>query len=442
VRVLNNLRDDAYLVISNPALGADLARHPPILILRTPPGPAAEPLIARFDSDGYWNAIAELNLPASRDAARNESERRFARAFGSLAAGDHQKAENAFREISSDTMDLNVAAASQVMLATTLLYEHKWAALRDLVAGPRLALPGRRNRGAEQWGQAFGDIDSSTTTLPEHPVTLPLRMTSVGTPMVRVRINGKSFWFWLDTGSSITVMSSNVAADAGVSPLGNDTLTIATFGGVALARPAALKRMEIGPIIIANTPAIVIEAQLMRIKTTAAGAPWGGLYVDGIIGWDTIRKFDVSMDYESETITLQRPEDRGTIGTAAQNLTWVGRPYIEVRTATGTTLHFTLDTGSQGSFINGPIVNKLGISTRNSDIRAYGIGKTGGQVTHIVPALKLDVGGRSLLLRSLIVYTPTSSSLVNCDGILGSDIGPFGTIRIDATNGLFSISPQ
>ena len=49
------------------------------------------------------------------------------------------------------------------------------------------------------------------------------------------------------------------------------------------------------------------------------------------------------------------------------------------------------------------------------------------------------MAGNSLMLRNLIVYNPPSSGLVNCDGILGSDISQFGTIRIDATNGLFSI---
>jgi len=37
------------------------------------------------------------------------------------------------------------------------------------------------------------------------------------------------------------------------------------------------------------------------------------------------------------------------------------------------------------------------------------------------------------------VYGPAYSGLINCDGILGSDVAQFGKIRIDATNGLFSL---
>jgi hypothetical protein len=42
-------------------------------------------------------------------------------------------------------------------------------------------------------------------------------------------------------------------------------------------------------------------------------------------------------------------------------------------------------------------------------------------------------------LESILVYGPAYSGLINCDGILGSDVAQFGKIRIDATNGLFSL---
>jgi hypothetical protein len=197
--------------------------------------------------------------------------------------------------------------------------------------------------------------------------------------------------------------------------------------------------MEIGPIVIANSPAIVMDASLMRVKASARGVPHGGLAVDGIIGWDTIRQFDITLDYQKRTITLRRPETLGTRGTIAQNLTWVGKPLVQARTSSGELLHFTLDTGSQTSFVNASIVKRRRIGTSTVYMRVFGIATNGGQTAQVVPSMKLDVGGKSLLLKGLMVYAPRSSGLVNCDGILGSDLAQFGTIRIDATNGLFSI---
>ncbi|MFL5487846.1 MAG: hypothetical protein ACJ8AJ_05110, partial [Gemmatimonadaceae bacterium] len=50
-----------------------------------------------------------------------------------------------------------------------------------------------------------------------------------------------------------------------------------------------------------------------------------------------------------------------------------------------------------------------------------------------------DIAGRTFQLMSVVVYGPVYSSLINCDGVLGIDVAQFGTIRIDATNGLFSV---
>jgi hypothetical protein len=391
-------------------------------------------------SDEFWSAVADLDFRGSREVARTEPEARFADAVARLAAGDNEKAESVFGELSTQNTDLNVATGSQMMLATTLLYEHKWSAVRDLLSSLRLNDEDRQHiAGIEVWGRAFGDVEPQITPMPAARVTLPMEMTLVGTPLVRTKINGKEYSFWLDTGSSITVLNSDVAAAAGVSIIAPDTLTIGTFAGVAPARPALLKRMEIGSIAMSNIPVIIIDSHLMRVRASSEGVPWSGLPVDGIIGWDTIRQFDVTLDYEDRKITFQRPENLATRGTPEQNLMWVGKPLVEVRTKSGATLHFTLDTGAQTSFISSQVLKKARVGANNSTARPYGIARTGGQQAQTVSMLSLNVGGSFFVLRNLIVFDPPSSGLINCDGILGSNLAQFGTIRIDATNGLFSI---
>ena len=394
---------------------------------------------SKVTSDEYWAAVADFNLAASRDAATTGPEIRFVDAIALLAAGDREGAKRAFNGMAWQTDDLSVAAASQIMLAATLMYEHKWLELRDLGGNADMGIATRQNIiGMERWGEAFVGLDSQVTTFPNEQVELPLEMTPVSTPTVLVRINGKEYHFWLDTGSTITVLSSDVARSTGISPLTDDTFTIATFAGVAPAKPAVVKRLEIGGIVLTNTPAIVIDAQLMKVQATAEGVPWNGLRVDGIIGWDTIRQFDLSMNYGDGIVTIRRPLDLGTRGTPSQNLTWVGRPLVDVTTK-GSTLHFTIDTGAQVSFLNGSALKKAGAVAVSSNARPYGIARNGGHSAQAVPALRLGVGAKSLLMRDLIVYNPASSGIIHCDGILGSDIARFGTIRIDATNGLFSV---
>jgi hypothetical protein len=399
-----------------------------------------EPTVRVVYSEEYWEALAGLDVTALRKAARSNEEIALAEGMTRLMAGNPEKAEESFVAMSRQSIDLNVAVAAQIMLATTLLYEHKWTALRDLSAASTLPAVDRGNTSElENWGHAFAGVDEQTTIAPDKPVSLPLVITPMGTPAIEVRINGKDYEFWLDTGSSMTVLSSTVASEAGVPFVSADTLTIRTFEGTAPVKAGIVRRLEIGPIAFTNTPTIVMDAALMRLKSTSEGITGRGVRVDGIIGWDIIRQFDVVLDRRTGTITFKKPEHLGIIGTEFQNLTWVGKPLVQVRTKPGGTFEFTLDTGAQVTLLNGSILDKLETVATAYGGRVFGIAKTGGQTRRVVPNLTLNVGGSAVRLESILVYGPAYSGLINTDGILGSDVGRFGKIRIDATNGLFSL---
>ena len=438
--VVATLRTDVRLAPRDAGFEQQL---PAYVDTSSPPGPAAivpDESSPKVLSEPYWSAVADLDLPASLKSARNAAEIRFAEAVALLAAGEYESAESVFVATRAQVADFSVAAASRIMLALALMQQRKWTALADLSSSAPLGSVDRQNiTGLERWGRAFAGLDAQVVTFAPGPVSLPLGITPVGTPTVRVQINGKEFEFWLDTGSSLTILSSNVAREAEVSIIGQETMNVGTFAGIAPVRPAVLKRIEIGAIVIANSPAIVMDAGLMRVRADAEGVPIDGMRVDGILGWDFIRQFDVSLDYQKRTITLRRPQALGTRGNAVRNLKWVGRPLVEVHSVFGDTMHFTLDTGAQSSFVNSSIVEQMGVETNRFSGRVFGIARTEGQVARVVPSMQLDVGGQSLLMKGLIVYTPACSGILNCDGILGSDVARFGTLRIDATNGIFSI---
>ena len=445
------LETGSALIALHPDLGSvtpfagrrvlDSSAHQTTRELPSPPGLNPDQTLPSFFSDEYWRAIADLDLVASRITARGEPEVAFAEAVASLAAGDYEQAANAFLAMSLQTTDLPVAAASQAMLATTLMQQHKWEALRDLLV--TLPVPSVDQPIVLElalWGKAFAGIEPQVITFPREPALLRLGVSALGTPTIRVRINGKEYQFWLDTGATLTVLSSSVAADAGIDALGQETMRVGTFTGSAAVRPAVLKRMEIGPIVITNSPAMIMDASLMRVRGSSdQGVPWAGLSIDGIIGWDIIQRLAISMDFDSGKIVLQQPENLGIRGTSAQNLVWVGKPFVQVRTTLGETVQFALDTGAQSTFVNEAVVKKVRAATSYPDARVFGIAATGGQMVRLVPKLRLEVGGRSLLMSDLIIYTRPSSGLVESDGILGSDIGRFGRVIIDATNGIFSI---
>jgi clan AA aspartic protease (TIGR02281 family) len=439
-RVLSQTPKDVKPVVFDAGLENVLPSRLQRSVSPGPSVPVLDPSISTFYSEEYWEALAALDVTALRKAARSDEEIGLAEGMVRLMRGDPAAAENSFVAMSRQAIDLNVAVAAQIMLATTLLYEHKWMALRDLSANSTLAPANSGNTSElEQWGHAFAGVDEQTTVSPDKPISLPLVITAMGTPSVQIKINGKEYEFWLDTGSSMTVLSSTVASEAGIPLVSADTLRIRTFEGTAPVKAAIVRRLEIGPIAFTNSPAIVMDAGLMRLKSTSEGVTGRGVRVDGIIGWDIIRQFEVVLDYRTGTITFKKPERLGIIGTESQNLTWAGKPLVQVRTNPGGTFQFSLDTGAQVTLLNGSILDNLGIVATTYGGRVFGIAKTGGQTKRVVPNLTLNVGGNSVHLESILVYGPAYSGLINCDGILGSDVARFGKIRIDATNGLFSL---
>jgi hypothetical protein len=115
---------------------------------------------------------------------------------------------------------------------------------------------------------------------------------------------------------------------------------------------------------------------------------------------------------------------------------------VQITTPSGGIFHFTLDTGAQATFLNAAILERMGVITETHSGRVFGFNKTGGQTERVIPSLTLGIGGISLRLERVIVYGPSLTSLVSTDGILGSDIARFGKVRIDATNGVFSIGEK
>ena len=390
-----------------------------------------------FTGAEYWDALADLNLSLLRNAADGDAQQGFARGMSLLADGDAEAAENAFIAGSEQRSDLTVGIASQIMLATTLLYEHKWAELRSFLYSPQLSAADKDIvRDYQRWGFAFANIEAQRLSMSVDSMLVPLRISPIGTPTIRVKINGKSYDFWLDTGSSITVLNSDVAEEVGAAVLSGENLAVRTFGGSAPVKASLVRRIEIGPLLLENTPAVIVDASHMVLRSAPDRPRPPGMRIDGIIGWDTIRQLDLLLDYANGLAQIRRPVREGY---SPHNLTWMGKPFIEVRTKRGETLHFTLDTGAQGSFLNALALDKTGATSTSSEGTVFGIAGTGKRANKVIRTLQLDLGGRSVGLDDAMVYGPTYSGMINCDGILGSDIARYGTIRIDATNGVFAI---
>lgn len=387
----------------------------------------------------YWEALSELHPADALAAARTPSETEFAEALANLMAGEIEKAEDRFSKLRNTAADSVIRAGSRVVYTATLQYQEKWQALADLKK-ERTPTPAEQHDKAsiELWADAFKNVPPKVSTFRSSTGQLRMTISSVGTPLVPVRIHDKVYNFWLDTGSSLTMLASDVAEELGVKPLVPDTLEIVTSTGRVTAQPAVVSQLTLGPLVVENVPTMIVAESMMRMQEPRPTMPGSRVKIDGIIGFDIIRQLDLELDYGDGILRLRNPA--ASHPDARRNMYWVGLPVIQIMSTDGVSLHFGLDTGAQLTFVTETLLDKLQIKPARMESRR--VGGLGGEVSlraPVLPDLKVLVRGFPILFRGAFVRAPVYQVLASLDGVLGGDVWNSGIVRIDMTNGVFAI---
>ncbi len=388
----------------------------------------------------YWEALTELRPVEAVAAAHTESERRFAQALTSLMAGDLEKAEQGFAQLRRTATDSIIRAGSRVIYTATLQYQEKWDALAALKNEPSQPKADRTDKASiELWAVAFKNVPPKTITFRAQSVVLPMSVSAVGTPLVPVRIGDKDFNFWLDTGSSMTMLASDVARDLNVVPLVRDTLEIVTSTGRVKAHPSLLPQLQIGQLLVRNAPTMIVDESLMQIREPKSIELSPKVKIDGIIGFDIIRQLDLEVDYGENTLRLRNPATSRR--ESDRNMFWVGLPVVRLTSGDGVPLHFGLDTGAQQTFVTETLLDKLQLQAARVESRK--VGGLGGEISlraPVLPDVRLFVRGFPILFKSAVVRAPVYQVLASLDGVLGGDVWNSGVVRIDMTNGVFAVT--
>lgn len=392
-------------------------------------------------SRSFWEAMASLDTGFVSRHEATESQREFARALGLVMSGMHEDAALALDGVRVTAADSTLVTASRILMTAMLQYSDNWKVLAELDSmGRRYSgIDGGPDRaGVESWAAVFRRVPPRRMTFPDTPVVLPLFLSPSGTPMIEVTVEGKRHMFWLDTGSSMSILSSDVAVECGVKPLTPDTLEVATATGRVPAQAGAIERLQLGRIDIRSTTALIVSNDRMQVRLgDALGVP-SIVQIEGVIGYDIISRLDLRIDYVNHRVTMMKPQPNAKLPRTGRNLFWVGTPVVRLVTSKGIPIHFNLDTGAQESFSTDGLLLKTKARTFRGERRLIG-GLAGLTIVQgrFVDELRATMGSEALVFRKLMVFAPAVSSFVSLDGILGSDVGRSGTVRIDATNGLF-----
>lgn len=387
----------------------------------------------------YWEALAELHPPDAIAAARTASEKEFAEALGNLMDADLPHAELRFGALRRTATDSIIRTASRVIYTATLQYQEKWETLAALKTEATESKADRNDKaGIEMWAQAFKNIPAKKFTFNSASVRLAMTVSAVGTPLVPVRIGDKVYNFWLDTGSSLTMLASDVAHDLNITPLVRDTLEIVTSTGRVRAMPALIPELEIGQVVVQNAPTMIVEQSMMQMSEPRPLEQRKPVQIDGIIGFDIIRQLDLEVDYGESTLRVRNPATSRP--EADRNMFWVGLPVIRLTSTEGIPLHFGLDTGAQLTFVTETLLDKLQLEAARTESRR--IGGLGGEVSlraPVLPEVRVFVRGFPILFRGAVVRAPVYQVLASLDGVLGGDVWNSGIVRIDMTNGVFAV---
>jgi predicted aspartyl protease len=137
----------------------------------------------------------------------------------------------------------------------------------------------------------------SFATAASAATTLPFALTPQGGIVVPVSVNGGApVLFLLDTGSTASLISSELAAGAGAPIVARTTLTSA--GGQMNAVVVRIEHLAIGGVSASGVLATVASTCGLNLSDVAAGAR----PVQGVIGQDVLAPLRYTIDYHGHHI--------------------------------------------------------------------------------------------------------------------------------------------
>lgn len=395
-------------------------------------------------SHDFWSDIAVLDVVSAAKDAHSIDERTFVAALSTLMQSDPDGAAVAFSALHNFSNDVDVRIRARIGLTMALSWRSDWQALARIPVEEDSALalvdPIVQQAGVERWARALAAIPAPVITVPVEAVVLPMRRSAFGTPVITVRINGRPYEFWLDTGASLTLLSAAVAQEAGVVLAAPDTLALGVVAGHIPARAVFIDSLTIGPVRAEGLTAALVNPGALRLDRREVHGIGESIPIAGVIGTDLLRYLDVVLDAEAETITIRRPPSNVR---ATRNLFWVGYPVVKLVTKEGRPVLFGLDTGAEGTFVTTSLLRKVPrtpVAARRMTLG--GLGPSREQTRWIARAILLSDGDYAIALHNSPITDERHWTFVSFDGVIGSDVALASRMHLDFVNGIFDVRPS
>lgn len=388
----------------------------------------------------FWDDISVLDLASADHSARTVEERTFAAGLRTLMASDPDASAIVFRALAHSARDNIVRMRARVGLTVALSWRSDWPAIANIGIDPDTVDTGdflAQQAAVERWAHALSGLAPPVIEVPEGPTTIPLRRSAFGTPVVTVRVNGREHEFWLDTGASLTLVSSAVASSADLRLAATDTLALGVVGGHIPARAVLIDSLTVGPVVARNISAALVNPNTLRLDRRIVNGVTRSVSIDGVIGTDMLRALDLVLDASAGTLTIRKPRRDPA---AVRNLYWIGYPIVRLISQDGKPVILGLDTGAEGTYITPSLLRKLpGTSMAMRRGTIGGLGSEVHRTTWIAREIALSDGDHALTLRNIPLASERRWTFIMFDGVIGSDVALHSRMHLDFVNGVFDV---
>lgn len=168
------------------------------------------------------------------------------------------------------------------------------------------------------------------------PVTLPFRY-SQRLILLEARLNGREYLMMLDTGAAITVVDANAAKALGLPP--GEPLNLLGASGQGASSVTTLESLQLGSVLLRDLQVAVADLGLIRLVG-------GGERFGGILGFNVLNRFRVTVDYHRRTVTLEAPGGKLPTGHAVVARFPGATPQLELEVEDIGNVPVLLDTGA------------------------------------------------------------------------------------------------
>ncbi|MEJ2766018.1 retropepsin-like aspartic protease [Photobacterium sp. MCCC 1A19761] len=256
-------------------------------------------------------------------------------------------------------------------------------------------------------------------------------------PRVEVQINGKTFYFVLDTGASTNVITQRVADKLGIvaDPQHQVSIDTATDNEV-FAQLTILPSFRLGPTALHHQPAVIVENE--SLEQRLLGMSWYQL--DGIIGWPVLKKMNLTFNFADKRLLIERPVKKSG---PQPNLVWLfDDPMVLTQSSEKGNLLWFLDTGAMRSQVTERYLTRHAIDDLDWKSKQFsGLGGKGKEEkTANLEAVEFTFPSATVMVEDIEVrveHEDCKHSL--CDGRIGIDTAKKRIMNIDFYNGRFDV---